>query len=392
MIQIDNHKELAVAHLIPYLLEFPEVYKLAEQSGDRYQAIEDIAWQLLYNLDYTTANGVWLDYIGRKVGQNRVYTPVPQNAFTFGGTRDEGFGAGKFKGTASSRSTKLARSDSSFRNAIKAKIIQNNTDTSIDELIEACKLLFNAKFVRLQEGYPANINYIRLYGSALLETLDAHALIKNVLPAGVSLGQVTFHHFFNLFKNNAFITYNQIIPESDNFEISFNIMPDIVTTNTSFPIFSQNTTFASEFVSVQCYYDSNEGIVFKTSPNLYNDNSIGLTYYMDGQGNRYADADADVILSGGNLTLNENTAVTIRRNGNTWSLIINGNTVDSETSNHKIAIGDGMKLFLGTSNNQYFNSGSIYNFYLVNNTTNRILINDSLKENTVGTNNGVRFL
>ena len=51
-------------------------------------------------------------------------------------------------------------------------------------------------------------------------------------------------------------------------------MPDIVTTNTSFPIFSQNTTFASEFVSVQCYYDSNEGIVFKTSPNLYNDNSI----------------------------------------------------------------------------------------------------------------------
>ena len=51
-----------------------------------------------------------------------------------------------------------------------------------------------------------------------------------------------------------------------------------------------------------------------------------------------------------------------------------------------------MKLFLGTSNNQYFNSGSIYNFYLVNNTTNRILINDSLKENTVGTNNGVRFL
>ena len=140
MIQIDNHNELAVSTLIPYLLEFPQIAKLAEQSGNRYQDIENIAWQLLYNLDYTTANGIWLDYIGRKVGQNRIYTPVPTDAFTFGGSSDEGFGAGRFKGTASIRSTKLARSDSEFRSAIKAKIIQNNTDTSLDELIQACPL------------------------------------------------------------------------------------------------------------------------------------------------------------------------------------------------------------------------------------------------------------
>ena len=128
MIQIDNHNELAVSTLIPYLLEFPQIAKLAEQSGNRYQAIEDIAWQLLYNLDYTTANGTWLDYIGRKVGQNRIYTPVPTDAFTFKGSSDEGFGAGRFKGTSSIRSTKIARSDSEFRSAIKAKIIQNILD------------------------------------------------------------------------------------------------------------------------------------------------------------------------------------------------------------------------------------------------------------------------
>ena len=109
MLQIDNHEELALQDVIPYLLQFPEVYKLAQQSGNRYQKIEDIVWQLLYNLDYTTANGTWLDYIGKKVGQERIYTPKPTNAFTFGGTRAEGFGAGRFKGTASIRNTKLAR-------------------------------------------------------------------------------------------------------------------------------------------------------------------------------------------------------------------------------------------------------------------------------------------
>lgn len=395
MIQIDNHNELALSDMIPYLLQFPELYKLAKQSGDRYQIIEDIAWQLLYNLDYTTANGTWLDYIGKKVGQNRVYTPTPVDAFTFGGTTPEGFGAGKFKGTSSLRSTKVARTDASFRNAIKAKIIQNNTDTSLDELIEACKLLFNAKLVRVGENYPAGIEYIRLYGASLLETLDAHAIIKNALPAGVALNQVTFHKFYNLFKNNAFITYNQVIPADDDFELSFNIQPDVfanTSDDTIIPIFSQNTTFASEFVSVKCYYNPLDGIVFKTEPNVYTDNDIGLTYYYDGLGNRYADADADVVLMGGSLTVNENTAVSIKRVGNVWSLLINGNVVDTDTRQHSVSAGEGMKIFLGTSEGEYFNSGSIYNFYLRNNTTGELLINDSLKEGTTGTNNGVRFL
>ena len=59
MLQIDNHKEYALSDIIPYLLQFPEVYQLAEQSGERYQKIEDIAWQLLYNLDYNdTVNNI----------------------------------------------------------------------------------------------------------------------------------------------------------------------------------------------------------------------------------------------------------------------------------------------------------------------------------------------
>lgn len=391
MIQIDNHNELALSRVIPYLLQFPEAYKLAEQSGNRYQTIEDIAWQLLYNLDYTTANGVWLDYLGRKVGQDRVYTPRPENAFTFGGTTPEGFGAGKFKGTSSIRSTKVARSDSSFRNAIKAKIIQNNTDTSLDELIEACKLLFNAKLVRITESYPANIADIRLYGSSLLETLDAQSIVKNTLPAGVSLQHVSFHKFYNLFKNNAFITYNQIIPESDDFELSLTIAPDIIP-NERFAIFSQNTTFASEFVSATCYYDPVDGIVFKTSPDIYNDNNAGLTFYNDETGHRYVDSDNSVTLMGGKLGINENTNISITRVGNTWSLYINGGLVDQDEVEHKMVVGEDVHFYLGTAEQVYYNAGSLYNFYLRNNTTGELLINDSLKSNTSGINNGVRFL
>lgn len=220
MLQIDNHKELALSDIIPYLLQFNEIYKMGELSGNRYQVIEDIVWKLLYNLDYNQAKGVWLDYIGNKVGQARTWTAKPEGAFTFGGLRSEGFGAGKFLGSSGSGSSKNVRSDSSFVNAIKAKIIQNNTDTSLDDLINACKLLYNGKIVRIHESYPTSISQIDIYGSSLLKDQYATSTLKATLPAGVSLSQVIYHSFYNLFKNNAFITYDKVIPSGDDFELS----------------------------------------------------------------------------------------------------------------------------------------------------------------------------
>lgn len=393
MLQIDNHKELALQDVIPYLLQFSQIYNLTSLNGDRSQAIEDVIWKLLYSLDYQTANGVWLDYIGKKVGQDRVYTPVPTGAFTFGGTNPEGFGAGRFKGVASVRSTKIARSDASFRNAIKAKIIQNNTDTSLDELITACKLLFNASLVRITESYPANIGLIKLYGSSLLEVLDANSLIKNALPAGVSINQVTFHKFYNLFKNNAFITYNGLIPKSDDFELSMTITPDeLPSSSENIGIFSQNGTFDNEYSSVSCFYNNVDGFVFKTSPSQYSDNSTASTKYTDGEGNIYVDSDGDVILTGGSMSIDDNCTLRITRVGNIWSMYVNGVLVDSEISDHKVIVGDDIYFYLGTSENKYYNSGSIYSFYLRNNTTGELIINDALKANTIGINNGVRFI
>ena len=42
MLQIDNHEEKALSVVIPYLLQFPEIYGLAKNSGTRYQALDTI--------------------------------------------------------------------------------------------------------------------------------------------------------------------------------------------------------------------------------------------------------------------------------------------------------------------------------------------------------------
>lgn len=394
MYQIDNHNELALASTIPYLLQFNEIYKLAEQSGDRAQIIENIAWQLLYNLDYENAEGIWLDYIGKKVGQSRIYTPKPVNAFTFGGTTEEGFGAGKFKSPSSIRSTKSARTDYSFRNAIKAKIIQNNTDTSVDELISACKLLFNSKLVKMEEEYPASIKSINVYGSNLIEILDSNEVIKNIIPAGVSLETINFHNYYNYFYNDAFIEYQELIPETDDFELSFIIQPDKIPTDT-IAILSQGMSYAYPHQPVQLYYDPDDGFMFSLSTSYYNDSNIQGTYYEDEDAELYEDSDIGVELSGGadSIVQYEPTSVKITRVGNTFSMYVNGNLIDQKTLAYTYKIDQyNIKLFLGLSNNIYYNSGSIYNLLLENKTTNTILLNDSLKTNTIGINNGVRFL
>lgn len=394
MLQIDNHKELALADIVPYLLQFPELYSSTEQSGDRYQVIEDTIWKLLYNLDYTTANGVWLDYIGKKVGQNRIYTPKTTDAFTFGGTSKEGFGAGKFKGILTVKNTKTARTDALFRNAIKAKIIQNNTDTSLDELIEACKLLFNAKVVNVEEQYPAGIKAINMYGSSLLQTLDAQETIKLWIPAGVSLKQVLFHIFYNLFKDDAFIEYTTLLPEIDNFELSFAIQPDLMP-DKKIGLFSQGPAFSSQHQAIRMSYDTTNGFSFSLSPSYYNDNNLGNTYYNDEVLDIYQDASEELVLSGGADYFKKNEVVNIKitRTNNKFSLYVNNNLIDEKEFQSLYKIDQyNTKLFLGVSDGIYYNSGSIYSLLLKNLTKDTILINDNLKSSTIGINNGVRFI
>lgn len=391
MLQIDNHEERALSVIIPYLLQFPEIYGLAQNSGTRAQNLEDIAWELLWNLDIDSTNGIWLDYLGKKVGQSRVYSPTVEGAFTFGGTTDEGFGEGKFLSSAlTGPSTKVARSDASFKNAIRAKIIENNTDCSLDELINACKLLYNASLVLINENYPAGISSIYIYGSSLIQSNNANAEIKKMIPAGVSLDNVYFQNVYNLFKNNAFISYSSdyIIPPINDFELSFSFTPDTLSSSDIY-LLSESGSFSQE-PSLYIKYNSTDGIIFSSTPDIYID-GLGINY-VDGNGNPYYSNEGSIYLSGGTVNINENNTVKITKSGTEYNLYINGILEDTITSSENVG-GSANSLYVGVSNSNYYNSGSINNLYIYDNTDSVLILNDTLKSKTnFGTNNGVIFL
>lgn len=413
MLQIDNHEEKALSVIIPYLLQFPELYGLAQNSGKRAQNIEDVAWELLWNLDIDTANGVWLDYLGKKVGQSRTYSPTVEGAFTFGGTTAEGFGKGKFLSSAlSGTNTKIARSDANFKNAIRAKIIENNTDCSIDELINSCKLLYNASLVIVNENYPARISSIYIYGSSLIQSSNANTEIKKMIPAGVSLGTVYFQNVYNLFKNNAFISYTSdyIIPPTDDFVLSFSFNPDTLTSSNIY-LLSESSSFSQES-SLSIHYNNTDGIVFSSTPDIYVDGN-GVNY-VDGNGTPYYSNEGSIYLSGGTVNTNEENTVRIVKssalvdsndidvidsNGilidttNTgYQLYVNDILVDTLISDENIG-GASNNLYLGVSNNNYYNSSSINNLYIYNSDINTTILNDTLKTKTnFGINSGVLFL
>lgn len=414
MLQIDNHEEQALYVVVPYLLQFPEIYGLAKNSGTRTQNVEDVAWELLWNLDIDTAEGTWLDYLGKKVGQTRVYSPTVDGAFTFGGTTSEGFGAGNFLSSALTGSnTKIARTDALFRNAIRAKILQNNTDCSLDELINSCKLLYNASLVLVNESYPAGIESIYLYGSSLLKSNNANAEIKKMIPAGVSLTHVYFEDVYNIFKNNAFISYNSdyLIPSTDDFELSFSFKPDTV--NSSYtPLLSQGESFSSKYNDINLYYNSS-GVYFDITPQNY---SNGVDVYSNGS-EEYIAGSSDAQIFGGSINANEINTIKITRNttggytdglsniyvdGNgiayddnkiyEYKMYINDVFIDSAYSNFPLITSLDTNLFLGCGIGESYNSGAINSIYLYNNTTSTIILNDTLKLSTIGTNNGVIFL
>jgi len=388
---IENHEELAQKVIVPYDLQFDVVADLALHSGTRYQYCEDVLWQMLQAFDVDTATDIWLDYLGKKVGISRQYFEAIAGGFTFGGTTDEGFLSGEFLSKRGiGNSSNALRSNAQYRDAIKAKIIQNATICSMSELKNACKLLFNSKLTLVTESYPANIDSIDLYGSNLIETADAYDLCKKMIACGVSLGEVNFHNAVNLFKNDAFIVYNEIIPQSDDFTLELIIKPDQVGATETI-IFSQGEGYSAQFNIASLSY-SNLGVRFLASPQTWTD---GSEAYTDGSETYYAGEGAFELI-GGTINVDEANIIKITRtlsgSDYTYKLYVNGAEEDSTITEYSMDNISTTKLYLGSGNETYYNSGSIYDFYIYNNTTSSFILNDSLSGSTTGTNNGVIFL
>lgn len=132
-----------------YLRSFLETYLQGTQQ------VLDLGLDLLKGLRITDAVGVQLDNIGYVVGERR-----------------------------------LARDDETFRTAIQAKIILNNSTGTPADVISATKAIAKTGFVGYWEHYPASA--ILSIGNENLATVPPEivSVIDGAAPAGCSIDQI----------------------------------------------------------------------------------------------------------------------------------------------------------------------------------------------------------
>ena len=143
MYYISDYRKRAIDKIIPYLINFPQVVKIIENSADRYQAIEDLLWKIADNFKVDDARGIFLDVHAHNEVVDILYTDKAKDAFTYGTDVPlyQAYGTGHYYSQASYISgIKKDVSEDKLIRAIKAKIIQNNTNGSIEDLIESLKL------------------------------------------------------------------------------------------------------------------------------------------------------------------------------------------------------------------------------------------------------------
>lgn len=193
MYYIDDYRQRAVEKVIPYLIEFPQIVKILEINADRYQAIEDIMWQIANNFELANARGIFLEALANNEVVDFEYTDKAQDAFTYGTTMPlyQAYGTGHYYSQSSYISgIKKSVSEEKTIRAIKSQIIQNNTNASVEDLMEALKLLYNADQVKIYESDPLNLS-IMLIGSQLeISSSGNYENIKKMLPACVSFNNI----------------------------------------------------------------------------------------------------------------------------------------------------------------------------------------------------------
>lgn len=190
MYYISNYRKQAIDKIIPYLIQFPQIVSIIEQSADRYQAIEDILWKIANNFKIDDSSGVFLQALAHNENTKIVYTDKADDAFTYGSDNPdkEAYGEGHYYSQFSYISgINKSITDEKTRRAIKAKIIQNNTDCRIEDFIEAIKLYFNATKVGIYESNPLAIS-LMLNGKNLeISSSDNQSIIKGFLANCVQL-------------------------------------------------------------------------------------------------------------------------------------------------------------------------------------------------------------
>ena len=193
MYYIDDYRKRAIDKVIPYLLEFPQIVKILECNADRYQAIEDLLWKISENFRVVDSRGIFLKAHANNEVSDIIYTDKAQDAFTYGTDVPlyQAYGTGHYYSQASYISgTRKTISEEKLIRAVQAKIIQNNTNGTVEDIIEALKLLYNAEHVRVYESNPMNLSLMLIGSNLEISSSGNYENIKQFLPACISFNNI----------------------------------------------------------------------------------------------------------------------------------------------------------------------------------------------------------
>lgn len=168
----------------PKAMEWYKITRsLAAELGSAVDAV-----RVMYNID--TAVGAQLDIIGRIVVIDRAFTgQVALDPGLFALTDGDEFGDTEAVFAALFVDQDNQMSDDLYRLVIKAKIIKNNSDATIDSILFGMNFLLpNAEFLRVTDGENMSFS-IEFYGN--ITELQRYALLNSQLvpkPQGVRFG------------------------------------------------------------------------------------------------------------------------------------------------------------------------------------------------------------
>jgi hypothetical protein len=170
------------------------------------QYLADVINEFSEKFDIRTADGVWLDYIGYKVGVfERPAVPVTQDEyFGFSGSPGTGFNQASF--LAASEDT-LPVDDDTFREFLLVRYQQIIATCTNDNIRDILLLIFDDALVIDNQNMTMTITITTTKGFTLVQSLLQAGVVTK--PAAVKLdGQIVFDNYFG-FANSGGTGFNQ---------------------------------------------------------------------------------------------------------------------------------------------------------------------------------------
>lgn len=349
MYYISDYKKRAIDKIIPYLIEFPQVVKIIENSADRYQAIEDLLWNVANNFKVDDARGIFLDVHAHNEVVDIIYTDKAKDAFTYGTDAPlfQAYGKGHYYSQASYISgSKKDVSEEKMIRAIKAKIIQNNTNGNIEDLLESLKLYFNASNVRLYESNPLSVSLMLVGDKLELSSSGNRDVIKKMLPACIRLGDVFVDTYnFDIFQYNGIASYGDsrypvLVKDTTDIytyiSLSVNLDSEhkehIITNHTHF----KEGMFACIAGSIT---EINNNATFISSTDIEDELGFSVNIYNDGEKDVFAlVCNNELYLSEVPVEVGKNYTILLYNSGTSLKLwVLNGIQISGKTSNQDLS-------------------------------------------------------